>query len=183
MKSFLKRFISKKEESPSSIYQNIVKIITDNDEKVLEQVEKLTTNPEKFFTEYKEQYLERGIENFSELPIDEITWLGLADILIINNYVNEFDWKCEIEDFEYFFKKLSQFETKFSNCEFPSLNKNKDITEWIVELNKYFRKYNIVVANMDIDSDSYILFPIESNLTTKLQKEAEKINQDFYCFY
>lgn len=175
----ISKYNSKNEESKEEIYKKIIEIISGDDKKVLAQVEELVTKPEVFFSKYREQFEERGIDDFSTLPTDDVLWLGLADILIENNYAQEFDWKCELEDFEYFFKNLKQFNKEFFNSTFSKLNEDENIEEWCKILNIELSKQGMVIIQMDIDSDSYILFFIRTEDFLELGKLAKKIEKTF----
>lgn len=101
-----------------------------------------------------------------------------ADILINNNFAEEFDWKCELEDFEYLLSNLIQFKNRFKNLTIPTLDDEDDIVGWSAKITNYWKKDDVVLVNMVIDSDSYIIFPIELNNA----KQLEKLNKNFIIF-
>lgn len=167
------------DEELAEAYKKFAEIISIGDKEVLAQTEKLTKDVKSYFEENKRLFENRFIEDFSKMPARDLIWLGFADILIENGYAEEFDWKCELETFEYCFKKLKQFSMVYANLKFPEFDEEADISDWIDELNGVFSDDGVSVMQPDIDSDSYILFPIRGKFSKELEIESRKIGKRF----
>jgi len=106
---FSKLFGGKSEdEIDFNIYLEFAKLISLDDKKVLSEVKELITNTDRFISKNKEFYENRGID-LDKWKKSRLIWMGFADILISNGYAEEFDWKCELESFEFLLTELKSF--------------------------------------------------------------------------
>lgn len=99
--------------------------------------------------------------------------------MIAHNYAAEFDWKGELEDFEYFLKDLQGFKS-YSDIEFPLLDEDGTVHLWIEQINDHWQEQPIVLMQQDIDSDSHVIFVVEKAQMSFLQAESQKLGQRFY---
>ena len=175
---FSKLFGGKSEdEIDFNVYLEFAKLISLDDEKVLSEVKELITHTDAFISKNKEFYENRGID-LGKWKRPRLIWMGFADILINNGFAEEFDWKCELECFESLLAELKSFKAYALNL--PSLTEDKnDVYEWIKTINTIWQEQGFCLMQMYIDSDSYVIFPIEVSKTEFLETESKKINEMF----
>lgn len=175
---FSKLFGGKNEdEIDFNVYLEFAKLISLDDEKVLSEVKELITRTDAFISKNKEFYENRGID-LGKWKRPRLIWMGFADILINNGFAEEFDWKCELECFESLLAELKSFKAYPLNL--PSLTEDKnDVYEWIKTINTIWQEQGFCLMQMYIDSDSYVIFPIEASKTEFLETESKKINEMF----
>lgn len=175
---FSKLFGGKSEdEIDFNVYLEFAKLISLDDEKVLSEVKELITRTDAFISKNKEFYENRGID-LGKWKRPRLIWMGFADILINNGFAEEFDWKCELECFESLLAELKSFKAYALNL--PPLTEDKnDVYEWIKTINTIWQEQGFCLMQMYIDSDSYVIFPIEASKTEFLEKESKKINEMF----
>ena len=175
---FSKLFGGKDEdEIDFNIYLEFAKLISLDDEKVLSEVKELITRTDAFISKNKEFYENRGID-LGKWKRPRLIWMGFADILINNGFAEEFDWKCELECFESLLAEIKSF--KVYDLELPPLTEDKnDVYEWIKTINTIWQEQGFCLMQMYIDSDSYVIFPIEASKTEFLETESKKINEMF----
>ena len=175
---FSKLFGGKSEdEIDFNVYLEFAKLISLDDEKVLSEVKELITHTDAFISKNKEFYENRGID-LGKWKRPRLIWMGFADILINNGFAEEFDWKCELECFESLLAELKSFKDYALNL--PPLTEDKnDVYEWIKTINTIWQEQGFCLMQMYIDSDSYVIFPIEASKTEFLETESKKINEMF----
>lgn len=175
---FSKLFGGKSEdEIDFNVYLEFAKLISLDDEKVLSEVKELITHTDAFISKNKEFYENRGID-LGKWKRPRLIWMGFADILINNGFAEEFDWKCELECFESLLAEIKSF--KVYDLELPPLTEDKnDVYEWIKTINTIWQEQGFCLMQMYIDSDSYVIFPIEASKTEFLETESKKINEMF----
>ena len=165
------------DEIDFNVYLEFAKLISLDDEKVLSEVKELITRTDAFISKNKEFYENRGID-LGKWKRPRLIWMGFADILINNGFAEEFDWKCELECFESLLAEIKSF--KVYDLELPPLTEDKnDVYEWIKTINTIWQEQGFCLMQMYIDSDSYVIFPIEAGNTEFLETESKKINEMF----
>lgn len=162
-------------------YLKFAEIITFSDKIVLEQLTKLFTDTNTFLAENSHHFENRDIDVANEHQ--EIIYLiAFVDILIENGYAEEFDWKCLLEDFEYLLMDLKQFKYHFSSCQFPQLDETDELPYWAGIINSNWQKHQVAIMSIDIDSDSYVLFPVSVKYIEYLEEHSNNINQTISLF-
>ena len=162
----------KKEPVPlGSPLTEIAQIISGGDEAVLQEVAACAQDPKGWFESHQERYGERSVDS-SDDP-DLVQWLGLVDILEAHSWVCERDWKDELEDFLYFLQQLKGCQALQLTLDPDWFDEDDDISTWCGILSENWE--GVCVAAIDIDSDSYVLFPVAFPQLAQLQKLAEEI--------
>ncbi|MBD5136582.1 MAG: hypothetical protein HDT39_11585 [Lachnospiraceae bacterium] len=160
------------------ILLKIVECVTDGNKELMEEMEGCISNTMNYYKSHQEEFESRGIEEDEveegEMEEDEIQWIALVDILIKGGYVTECDWKVEKEDFLYNINNLNKLKSKGLKAEDKWLDEDGEITEWLEILDKKWEKEGIVMSAFDIDSDSYVLFPCETDKFEQLKDWAEE---------
>ena len=156
----------------------IATCISQGDKSVEAAVKKCLSDMDTYFEEHVEDFEDRGYEEeeLEDAGEEELQWIALADILINHVYCCELDWKCEKEDFVECFNELQGMEVYNLTLEEDCLEEEADVTEWCTVLDEKWKEKGICIAALDIDSDSYVIFPIEEAELDKLMELAEKVD-------
>ncbi len=159
-------------------YLEIVKIISGNDEDVLNLVTECVTNPMKYFEEHNEPFRNRLMDKYDS--IDEITWIGVLDILIEAGYIIEEDWK---EGLYTFVDDISSFKVMQEagievdedlDC-LDEDDENGCIASWAGALDSDPIMQGFVIGGYDIGADCYDFFVCTKEELETLSKLAEEI--------
>lgn len=153
----------------------IATLISTGDEAVSADISACTSDPVAWFQAHEDRYMERGVTSADDLEL--VQWLGLVDILEEHGWVCERDWKDELEDFSYFVQNLHGFQQLGLELDPDWLDEDEDIPAWCGILTEKWSAQGVRMAAIDIDSDSYVLFPVSSARFAGLQKLAEGIGQ------
>ncbi len=153
----------------------IATLISTGDEAVSADISACTSDPVAWFQAHEDRYMERGVTSADDLEL--VQWLGLVDILEEHGWVCERDWKDELEDFSYFVQNLHGFQQLGLELDPDWLDEDEDIPTWCGILTEKWSAQGVRMAAIDIDSDSYVLFPVSSARFAGLQKLAEGIGQ------
>lgn len=160
------------------MYLKIAEILTNNDAEVISEIKEGYA--------YPQNYIEKHHERLAEYMMDEEMkgcvlnkWWLMVDTLEIHNYVCVRDWKDELEDFLYF---LSQ--TKRATAEgieidqlSSALSQDGDIAQWCKIIDGKLTEKNLVVGNIDTESDQYTLFLVTKQELASLEECASSVNQ------
>lgn len=159
---------------PKPVGPNIVeiaKLISSGDEAVMADITACTGDPAAWFEAHQDRYEERGVDSAEDA--DLVQWLSLVDILEEHGWVCERDWKDELEDFSYFVQNLHGFQALSLDLDPDWLDEDEDISAWCGVLTEKWE--GVCVAAIDIDSDSYVLFPTSTAQLADLQRLAGEI--------
>ncbi len=151
----------------------IAKIISINDKIILENMQKCLSDPKKYLAENRKDFE----EIYPVLPEDSdtITWrLGLVAFLE-NLYVCELDYKEEKDEFLYWIRELINTEIYNLSIENNWLDENENISQWCKAIDEKWRNSGFCLGCIDIDSDSYVLFPCKIENLEKLDILASQI--------
>ena len=161
-----------KNDSGKNLIYKIAAEISNNDAAVLEEINECLSDIKKYFAENVELYKERGItrddmENGEE---NFIQWIGMVDILFKHHYACERDWKDELEDFLYFMRELEGVKSNHLTLEEDWFDEGDDVAKWCGIIDRKWAPLGMCAAAIDIDSDSYVIFPCNINVLQKLQE-------------
>lgn len=153
----------------------IAEIISGGDEAVLADVTVCVKDPAAYFEAHREQFLQRVILSAEDPAL--ICWLGLADALEAREHVCERDWEDEKEDFLYFLGKLTGMKRFGLELQPDWLDEEGGISQWAAILDEKWAATQCCAACMDIDNDSYVLFPCAISDLARLRALAEEAGQ------
>lgn len=154
----------------------IASAISAGDKFIFEELKKCLEDTEGYFQEHADRFEERGIDDLEGVEgIEEIQWLAMVDVLEENGYVCERDWNDELEDFLYFFRDLKGVLSNGLIIEPEWFDEEEGITEWCTVLDEKWEAAGFCVAAIDIDSDSYVLFPCKNDKVEELSELAEAV--------
>lgn len=154
----------------------IARIVSDNDANIMDNIKACMEDTEAYFENHGDSFEERGFDEFEDEEIEEIRWIALVDALESNQYVCERDWKDELEDFLYFVGELKGVKSKELTLNSEWFDEDDDISVWCTILDKRWEAKGVCMAAIDINSDSYVLFPCEIDELDRLGKLAESID-------
>lgn len=161
--------------SDGAVLTQLAQLISCGDEAVLREIEHCTGDPRSWFESHRSQYEERGVDTADDLKLVE--WLGLVDSLAAHGWVCERDWKDELEDFLFFLQTLKGYQSLQLPLDPAWFTADGDIPAWCDILAAKWAARGVRVAAMDIDSDSYVLFPVLTAQLPALQKLASEIGR------
>ena len=145
----------------------IMECVTDGNKELIKELEDCILNTEDYYRNHQETFEERGIEEDEEEEL--IQWIALVDILDREGYVVECDWKEDKEDFLWSIDNLNGIKSKGLQIESNWFEEDGEITDWLGIIDE-----GIAIFAFDIDSDSYVLFPCETNKFQQLEEWADK---------
>lgn len=157
--------------------QTIASIISGNDSAVIKRTTDCLADGEGYFNEHADAFLERGIEKFDEISLREMQWISMVDILSENQYVCERDWKDELDDFLYFVREQKEMKAAALPLEAEWFDKNADISEWCTIIDGKWKSSGMCLAGIDLESDSYVLFPCRDDKLHELKKLAKILSR------
>lgn len=152
----------------------IAECIGQKNQEVISALKLCLQYPESYKPIYFDGY--RGYMN-DEINEGELQWFALEDILSKSNYVCELDYKCELDDFLYNLCKLKGMETYHVTTAGIVFNQSDCIADWCAELDRAWSSQGICIASMDMESDSYVIFPTTVSELAHLKKVAERIGK------
>ena len=170
--SFLDKFKNNDKKSKQNehiiAYQKMIELL-DVDGDTTDQLNRCINDPRAYYEETAENYQERDVD--SDADDDTIIWLGIVDILIEQGKMFEFDYSVELEDFIYGIQEINENDLVFDE---NHLDEDSDIVGWFQVLYNEWSSLGVVIAGMDIDSDSYCVLIITRDAFDALVIEAEK---------
>ena len=150
-------------------YKRIVNLIDDKN-KTYDALVSCIENPKAYYADNRDSYEERCLDESTD--VNTIIWIGLVDGFIDNELMYELDYKDEAEEFSACVKALAGERALTVNDDW--FDGDGDITVWAEILNDKWKESDYVLAAMDIDSDSYCIFLINSGSYEELVSEAKK---------
>ena len=131
-----------------------------------------------YCSEHAEQYEDRNTDPAQASPL-ELKWLGMVDILLGHGYAWELDWKCELDDLRFALGEIRK-KNREAECLTDALgdgtfDEDDDITAWCAGLSEACPRHT--VGCLGIDSDSYVIFPVQKQILDQLQQTAGQIGQ------
>lgn len=170
----------------------IAELLSNNDSAVMAELSACAENTEKYYKEYGRKYeLLKNLDGnlFSQhkcgLRIKEedsscIQWIVLAECLVKNNIAAALDWKCELEDFSYFVKGLAgkkKYKLSFRKTWFCE---DESIEEWCNILNEKWKSAGGCLAQLDMESDTYIILPLLFTDYEQVKQLTWDLGQNIY---
>ena len=155
-------------------------LISKGDKSIEKEIKKCLSDMDAYYEEHEEDYEDRCLDRETieeeEVEEEELQWIALVDILINHAYCCELDWKCYKEDFVYCLNELHGMEFYNLTLEEDWLDEEADVTEWCTVIDEKWQEKGVCVAALDIDSDSYVIFPIMKKELEKLMELADEID-------
>lgn len=153
------------------------------DPRVTEALKSCTRDIYAYWREHAGDPEAREVNLATDDPIT-LKWLAMVDILLEHQAVCELDYKAEFQDFQMLLLEVMQGKKVFARLYDALANgtfdEDGDITEWCDQLAEMCPP--CVIGYIDIDSDSYVLFPtlqihIENNFTFSARRIGKYIGR------
>lgn len=187
----------------------IAQLISNNDSDVMIEVEECIDDIQRYVATHLEEYEDRSmtLEDDSE---EDLQWLGMVNCLIRNNYVYETDDNVQITEFGWELKNLCGFkeygltlDSKFLDVDYGvdryDLNEDDEdvfdyddeedfieddnIIGWCKYLDNKWADENVCIGMININSESYIIFPIDCDVLEELEDLADSIDRHISSVY
>ena len=143
--------------SPQTIFSEISRIISGGDEIVAGKMSDCLSDIKKYYSDNIIRYHERGFDDNDDN--DTLYWIGMVDILESCGYVCEEDYKEKKSDFLHSFGELKEVKGNSLFFDENNLKEKDSVPDWCRELDKEWKEKGWCTAALDIDSDSYLIFP------------------------
>mgnify|MGYP007087968079 FL=1 len=158
-------------DKEKSIYRDIIHLLTDNTT-VHENLEKCLESSKGYLISNFDRFDERGMD--ADDNEHDIVWIAIVDELLETGKVVELDCRVELEDFLYAFQPLVE------DAGLELLDKwfdeDESVPQWCNILDKKWLSKDAYVVGIDIDSDSYVIFPSQRETLKKLVLLGKQLN-------
>lgn len=131
--------------------------ISDGDENILSDVSECILHTSDYFHKHLENYENRGMNE--KRKTSELQWIGMADRLIENDYACECDYKEELDEVLACIEALKGVIAQNLPLDPDWFDEEDEITDWCEIIDQKWKLHDMCIAAIDIDSDSYIMFP------------------------
>ena len=150
---------------------DISNIIAPGDATVQKLVEEIVADPAGVFHSGRYHLEERGMEEEFE---DEIRWLGMVEILLEQGYACELDYKEPPDEFVSAVTRLKGMGQHVLAIDETKLEDGKYISDWCYMIDRQWEEKDCCMGCIDIESDSYVLFPCKNtDLETLMEIAAD----------
>lgn len=157
----------------------IAEIISNKDAGVMSEIRESFASPSTYIDKHREHLSEYFFLDENELnDFAADKWRVMVDILELHEYVCMRDWKDELEDFLYFLlqtKRAVAENIKIDESD-PAFSEEGDIPEWSTLIDDKLAGKNLVVGNINTDSDAYTVFICTAEEMLSLKKCSSAIN-------
>lgn len=139
-------------------------------EQVAGEVAQALDHPDAYVGQWGDRLWNRGIEE----PIPDLAWIALVDALGEQGLVWEIDWKQEIETTLFAVHSLLDrrgwlLPAADRRLE-QAIQSDHDTFQQLNELHDWLRPHGIVLGQLDINSDSYVLIVIREDDFTEMEQ-------------
>lgn len=159
-------------------FLKIVECVTDGHRELMEEMEACISDTQKYYKKHLEEFEERSMGEIEvqeeDIEEDEIQWIAMVDILEKSGYAAECDWCEEKEDFLYNIRNLNKIKSKNLEIDDSWLDEEGEIPEWLEIIDEKWAEKGMSMLAFDIDSDSYVLFPCETEKFLQLEEWAKE---------
>lgn len=157
----------------------IAEIISNKDTDVMSELRESFASPSTYIDKHREhlsEYFMLDENKLNDFAADK--WRAMVEILELHEYVFTRDWKDELGDFLYFLlqtKRAVAENIKIEESD-PVFSEEGDIPEWCTLIDDKLAAKNLVVGNIDTDSDEYTVFICTAEEMLSLKKCSSAIN-------
>ena len=150
---------------------DITDIIAPGDQTVRQHLEEILADPEKY---YAEHYDALAIDPDFAPEADDLKWLCMAWMLIGQGYAYEadHDMEPEREDFAAWISGLYGTKKHALTIDADALEDHPYIPTWCVWVDEQWKEQGFCLGCIDIESESYVLFPCRIEELMRLSEIA-----------
>lgn len=160
------------------ILLKIAGILSFNDREVIKKLEIIFEDFRNYLREDSNfRYIDDEIKALSDKEKIELKVMALVLLLSARGYICYLDWKCELDDFAMLSDAMKKvgIDENIYNIEDLNLDEDDDIEIWCEKFNREFAKKDVLVGNIDTNSDSYFIFPITKQKLNQVRELGKKI--------
>lgn len=160
------------------ILLKIAGILSFNDRGVIKKLEIIFEDFRNYLREDSNfRYIDDEIKALSDKEKIELKVMALVLLLSERGYICYLDWKCELDDFAMLSDAMKKvgIDENIYNIEDLNLDEDDDIEIWCEKFNREFAKKDVLVGNIDTNSDSYFIFPITKQKLNQVRELGKKI--------
>ncbi|WP_124099803.1 DUF6630 family protein [Ruminococcus sp. Marseille-P6503] len=171
-------FKKKKNQQPENtdeVFNRILLTVCGNNSNAAAELKSLNENVRDFAKTHPEYY--EGWLTDSDDSEESLKRIGWIEILAKYGCAAMFDHSCDLEDFAYFTNGLVTVQSEKLGFSQEKLDGDGDITRWSEQLDEMWCEKGFCLGCIDIDSDSYLVFPIEISTLERLRELAKSINR------
>lgn len=160
------------------ILLKIAEILSFNDRAVIKKLEIIFEDFRNYLRENSSfRYIDDEIKALSDKEKIELKVMALVLLLSERGYICYLDWKCELDDFAMLSDVMNKIGINEDICSIEDLNldEDDDIEIWCEKFNHEFAKKDVLIGNIDTNSDSYSIFPITKQNLNQVSELGKKI--------
>lgn len=160
------------------ILLKIAEILSFNDRAVIKKLEIIFEDFRNYLREDSNfRYIDDEIKALSDKEKIELKVMALVLLLSERGYICYLDWKCELDDFAMLSDVMKKAGINEDICSIEDLNldEDDDIEIWCEKFNREFAKKDVLIGNIDTNSDSYSIFPITRQNLNQVSELGKKI--------
>lgn len=160
------------------ILLKIAEILSFNDRAVIKKLEIIFEDFRNYLREDSSfRYIDDEIKALSDKEKIELKVMALVLLLSERGYICYLDWKCELDDFAMLSDVMKKAGINEDICSIEDLNldEDDDIEIWCEKFNREFAKKDVLIGNIDTNSDSYSIFPITKQNLNQVSELGKKI--------
>ena len=160
------------------ILLKIAEILSFNDRAVIKKLEIIFEDFRNYLRENSSFcYIDDEIKALSDKEKIELKVMALVLLLSERGYICYLDWKCELDDFAMLSDVMKKAGINEDICSIEDLNldEDDDIEIWCEKFNREFAKKDVLIGNIDTNSDSYSIFPITRQNLNQVSELGKKI--------
>lgn len=160
------------------ILLKIAEILSFNDRAVIKKLEIIFEDFRNYLRENSSfRYIDDEIKALSDKEKIELKVMALVLLLSERGYICYLDWKCELDDFAMLSDVMKKAGINEDICSIEDLNldEDDDIEIWCEKFNREFAKKDVLIGNIDTNSDSYSIFPITKQNLNQVSELGKKI--------
>ena len=172
--------IFKKKDAYADTVRKIAAIISCGSKDVAKEMSECIANPKKYAAKHPHQFAARGIDTESASE-RSIIWIAMTDCLMAYSYAQEFDWKCDKDEFIGIMSSLTRFTQLGCEINPVLLYDDDDISAWCAAQDKVWYTKGVCIGGIDIDSDSYVLFVCTRDELAMLKELSRSIHRRIVC--
>lgn len=152
------------------VFPRLAGLIAGQNSKAAQAVAQCAADPEDYFHQHRQQYLQRGVQQ-PEQP-ETLCLLALADQLAEAGLLWELDWKTEQQEFLSVVRQLADRQHPNLPLDPDWFQQQQDMADWIDLLNEKWLPFGFYLSELAMDSDSFSLLCLSLDLLAQLQKAA-----------
>lgn len=150
---------------------------------VVGEVVQALDHPELYVEQWEDRLANRGIEE----PIPELAWIALVDALDEQGLVWEIDWKADVEDILFAVHSLLDrrgwLQPAADRQLEQAVRSGSHTYDHLCKFHESLRPHGIVLGNLDIDSDSYVLIVVREEEGEEVQQLAKASGYTFHSSF